>query len=279
MARPVRHLLLTLLLATPLVANALPTGIGGYSGKAGGPVCSGCHTAGATVPTVAITGPATLTAGMTGNYTLTITGGPAKVAGMNVSLSGANSGTAAFTAGTGSKLVNAELVHSAPMAAVTNVATFSFAVKAPLTAGIFTLSAAGLSANNDTFETGDGTAKTSLDVNVSLTAGSPPVGTPDAGGVAPVLPGTDAGSTPPPTTSDAGSSPAPAAAPDAGNIAPPPPMITTSTGGRAAPLSNGVVEGEGCSATGGMPLLGLVALALLFLARRPRLVPVPASRH
>jgi uncharacterized protein (TIGR03382 family) len=276
----VRPSLIALLLVLPTVANALPSGITGYSGRGGGSTCSGCHSGTATAPTVAITGPATLTAGMTGNYTLTITGGPAKTAGMNVSLGGANSANAVFTAGTGNKLSSGELVHSAPAAVIANVATFSFAVKAPLTAGVFTLSAAALSTNNDSLVTGDGTGTTSLDVNVSLTASSPPVGMPDGGGVAPVLPGTDAGTPAPASGSDAGTSPAPTVKPDAGTpAATPPAPIVTSTGGRAEPLSDGVVEGEGCSAVGGMPLLGLVALALLALARRARPVAVPASRE
>ena len=232
-----RPSLIALLLVLPTVAHALPTGITGYSGRGGGSTCSGCHSGTATA--------------------LTITGGPAKSAGMNVALGGANSANAVFTAGTGTRLSSGELVHSAPAAVIANVATFSFAVKAPLTAGVFTLSAAALSTNNDSLVTGDGTGTTSLDVNVSLTASSPPVGTPDGGGVAPVLPGTDAGTPAPASGSDAGTAPAPTVKPDAG-----------------AP-----VEGEGCSATGGMPLLGLVALALLALARRSRPVAVPVARE
>lgn len=219
----------------PLAANALPTGISGYSGKGGGSVCSSCHTPGAVAPTVAITGPATLTVGMTGSYTLTVTGGPAKSAGMNAALSGVNSANAILTAGTGNRLSNGELVHSAAAQLVGNVATFAFSIKAPLTAGLFSICAAGLSSNADGTSSSDGTGKTAFDVNVADPAGGVP---------APVIPSADAG--------------APAEAP----------LIPTSTGGSTAPLSAGVVEGEGCSSAGGLPLLGLIALVALSRARR-----------
>ena len=250
-----------------MAANALPGGISGYSGKGGTSVCSGCHSGTATAPTLALTGPATLTAGMTGNYTLTLTGGPGKAAGMDASLSGANSGSVVFTPGTGNKLNSGDLVHSAPLTFIANAASFTFSIKAPLTAGVFTISAAGLSTS------GDGTGKTSLDVTVSAAAGSPPTGTPDSGTVPPpVIPSPDAG-TAPVASPDAGTAPAPhpTVTPDGGSVAPvAPPAVATPTGGSTAPLSDGVVEGEGCTAVGGAPFLGLFALAGLFFARRRR---------
>src|SRR5690242_10000945 len=66
-------------------AFAYGGGVVGYSGATAGMTCAQCHgvTTG-TAPTVTIAGPATLLPGATGDYTLTITGGPGVRGGMNV---------------------------------------------------------------------------------------------------------------------------------------------------------------------------------------------------
>jgi hypothetical protein len=264
----VRTAVLLLAAVFPLCAVATPAGISGFSGKGGSSICTSCHTGG-TAPTVALTGPATLVAGMTGNYTFTITGGPGINSGLDVGLGGANSGTAAFTAGPGTKLLNGEVVHSVEKVFAAGSAVFTFSVKAPLTAGVFTLTAAGLSSNDNNDPAGDGAAMAMLDVNVTLTSGAPPVGMPDAGGIpAPVL---DAGSgtpgTPPVTPA-----PTPTVIVDGG--APPKDLLPMSNGNRynPAPQSIGVIEGEsGCNSAGGMPMVVLVALlggALLIRSSR-----------
>lgn len=267
-----RTAVLLLVLVTPLCAVATPAGISGFSGKGGSSICTSCHQGGA-APTVALTGPATLTAGTTGTYTFTITGGAGINAGMDASLSGVNSGGAVFTAGTGTKLLNGEVVHSAAKAFAAGSAIFTFSVKAPLTAGVFTLTAAGLSANNNGSATGDNAAMMALNVTVSVTGGQPPVGSPDAGSIAPPAP-VDAGSgTPSPTPTP---TPSPTVTPD-GGTASAPDALPTSNGNRynAHPQSSGVVEGEsGCNSTGGMPMVVLVALlggALLIRANRTKL--------
>ena len=262
------------LLALPVSVFATPAGISGFSGKGGSSVCSSCHTGGA-VPTVTLTGPAALTAGMTGNYTLTIKGGAAVNSGIDVSLGGVNSGSATFTASPGTRILNGELVHSTPKAFAAAMAVYTFAVKAPLTAGLFTLSAAGLSSNNNGGPGGDEVATTSLNVTVSLTAGGPaPVGSPDAGSIpAPVL---DAGmGAPAPTPSPTPAptpTPTPAAAADGGSKSEPLPMGNSNKRHNPSPQSDGVVEGEsGCSSAGGTPMLLLAALvggALLIRSQR-----------
>lgn len=272
-----RSAVLLVCLVLPLSAIATPAGISGFSGKGGSSICTSCH-AGGTAPTVAVTGPATLVAGVTGNYTVTITGGPAVNAGVDVSLGGMNSGSAVFTAGPGTKLLNSEVVHSASKVFTAGSSAFTFSVKAPLTAGVFTLFIAGLSSNNNNDPSGDGAAMTSLNVNVTLTAGAPPVGMPDAGGIpAPVL---DAGSgtTPPPPPPPPAPTPSPTVTPDGGAAAAPAQALPVSNGNHynAAPQSIGVVEGDsGCSSTGGMPMVVLIALlGGVFLIRSRRVKPV-----
>lgn len=267
-----KRVVLLFALVLPVCALATPAGISGFSGKGGTSICSSCHAGGA-VPTVSLAGPAALVAGNTGTYTVTITGGAGVNAGLDAALGGVNSGSATFTAGPGTKVLNGEVVHSGPKAFAGGSAVFTFSVKAPLTAGQFTLAVAGLSSNNNLGANGDEAAKASLNVNVTLGAGS---GTPDAGSVpAPVV---DAGSTPPPAPvpptppggakADAGTLPAPATGkPD------PLPMGNGNNRYNTNPLSDGVIEGEsGCSSSsGGMPMVVLVALlggALLRSKRR-----------
>src|SRR5471032_3059497 len=63
-------------------AVAHDNGISGYSSKQG-VICNQCH-GGGTAPTVALTGPSTLTPGESAQYTFTITGGAAARGGFNV---------------------------------------------------------------------------------------------------------------------------------------------------------------------------------------------------
>lgn len=222
---------------------ATPAGISGFSGKSAGSNCGACHTGGA-APTVAVTGPTTLAAGATGSYTVTITGGAGANAGVDAAFSGATSAAAAFTAGTGTKVLNGELVQSAAKPFAAGTATFTFTVKAPTAGGMFTLNVAGLSANNNNGPDGDGFATATL--NITVPGGGADAGTPAA----------DAGSGP----VDAGTVVAPKV--DAG---------TPAVVAQGAVEAEGVVEGEaGCSSTGGAPMLIIVAMLLgALLLRRP----------
>ncbi len=242
----------------PVVAVASPTGISGFSGKTSGSTCGSCHTGGA-APTVMLAGPGTLVVGQTGNYTVTVAGGPGTNAGFDAALGGVNSGQAVFTPGAGSKLLNGEVVQSAAKAFAGGNATFTFAVKAPATAGVFTLTVAGLSGNGQTDASGDGTGTASLNVDVTLTAGAPPTT---------VLPA-DGGTAAP----DAGTVKA-----DAGTTAP---TTTSKKNYFAEPRSAGGVDGEaGCSSTGGAPMLIIAAmlLAAMFLRRGPEPLRIRSRR-
>jgi hypothetical protein len=257
--------------APPAFSRA--AGIAGRSGKVAGSDCNDCHNGGA-APTVSLTGPATVTAGMTAEYTFTITTAQ-PVTGMAASASD----NITLVPGVGLKLLNAEVVHAAPVEPTAGVTTFKFSLQAPATPQAVMLWAAGNAGNNDNTTGGDLAALDTLTVNV----------------VAAVA-GTDAGATPagvPPTDADGGTTPSsttPGAVPAPG-LPPPPdfngdggatPYYLRGTDDATAPefadTSCGVgVTGRGAPAgcagqlaalrAGGMGL-ALAALALIRRARR-----------
>jgi uncharacterized protein (TIGR03382 family) len=221
--------LLTLLGLAP-AAHALPGGITGRSGKQG-TFCNACHSGGAT-PTVTLTGPTTVEAGSTNSYRLTITGGAAVVGGMNAAVDVAD---ATLGAGTGLRLSNGEVTHSAPRAFSGGSLAFDFTLRAPPHSGPVKLYAAGNSANGNGKQDGDRGSATLLTLQVTGgTAPPPDAGTPD-GGVAP--------------TPDAGT-------PDGGVAPTEPPVLEDEPTG-------------GCSAASG-PAALLALLVLLGTARRRR---------
>lgn len=166
-------------LSTPALANS--SGMTGRSGKTAGQTCmSGCHgtNPGTPAPTVTLEGPSSLEAGATGNYKLTITGGPGVKGGMNVATS---SGTLT-NAGTDLKVQNAELTHTAAKTFATGAVSFDFTFKAPAAAGTVTLYGSGNSTNGDGSLNGDNAV--SITKAITVTAASTPdagTGTPDAG--------------------------------------------------------------------------------------------------
>lgn len=163
-------------------AQAYSTGQTDYSGKTANKTCmmSGCHgtNAASTAPTVTLDGPATLEAGATGNYKLTITGGPGVKGGLDVATS---TGTLGIV-GSDVKLQNGEITHTAAKAFASGAVSFDFIFKAPATAGTATLFASGNSTNDDHTSNGDNAV--SITKAVQVTAASTPdagTGTPDAG--------------------------------------------------------------------------------------------------
>jgi hypothetical protein len=161
-----------------LTAHANSTGKIGFSGKTSGQTCvQACHAtqASSVATTVTVDGPATLTAGSTGDYTLIITGGPAVKAGMNVAVS--NGGGTLSVVGSDLKVDTGELTHTAPKAFSNNEVRFNFKLVAPASAGTVTLFATGNSVNGDNNLTGDNSASTTKQIQV--TGGS--TGNPDGG--------------------------------------------------------------------------------------------------
>ncbi|WP_257453086.1 MXAN_6652 family MXYO-CTERM-anchored protein [Archangium lipolyticum] len=169
----------TSLLSTSAFATPNGVSINGYSGKSGA-TCTACHAAGAAVPTVEITGPETLTAGQTAQYSLIITGGPAKTGGANIALSNTEA-TLAPATGSGLKPQSGELVQSTPKAFSDNKVQFDFTVTAPNSAGTLTIFAAGNSSNAANGNAGDGVATTKRDVTVTA-GGTAPGGEEEPGG-------------------------------------------------------------------------------------------------
>jgi uncharacterized protein (TIGR03382 family) len=150
------------LLSAPVFASS--AGVTNGSGKPNSTnVCSNCHTGGA-APTVELSGPTSLTAGTTGQYKLTITGGPGLRGGMNVAV---DNTAASLEPSTGIKKASNELTHSAPKPAASGAITFDFSMVAPPSAGTVKIFAAGNSVNGDGGPTGDAFALATLTVNVT----------------------------------------------------------------------------------------------------------------
>lgn len=149
------------LLSAPALANS--AGITGNSGKSAA-TCTTCHSGGGSAPTVTLTGPTSLAAGATGQYKLTITGGPGLRGGMNVAV---DNTAASLEPGTGIKKQSNELTHTAPKPASAGAISFDFSLVAPPSEGTVKISAAGNSVNGDGAATGDASALASLTVNVT----------------------------------------------------------------------------------------------------------------
>lgn len=139
-----------ILIGISFLFYASATGITGLTLKTSTAGCD-CHSASpSSAVTVTISGPDQLEEGETGDYTVTISGGPASGGGTNIAAS-----TGDLTPGAGLKKVGAELTHTSPKTAVSGVTTFAFQYTAPQTAGSQTLYANGNSVNLNGQNTGD----------------------------------------------------------------------------------------------------------------------------
>lgn len=153
---------------TDVMADA--GGRAGRSGAAAGRDCTGCHAAGAAVPTVTVNGPASVAAGTANSYTVTITGGPALGAGVDIA---ASTGTLIVTDAT-TKLLRNEIVHSAPVPMPAASVTFTFDWQAPTAGTTATINVAGLSTNGANDDLADGTATSSLSIAIGSGGAQPP---------------------------------------------------------------------------------------------------------
>ncbi len=167
------------MLSTPVLANSKGTGATGNSGKTASMTCNTCHQGGAS-PTVEITGPATLEAGATGQYKLTIRGGAAVKGGMNVAVSNT---AASLVPGAGLQKIGSEIIHNAPKDFANGEVSFDFSLTAPSTGGTLTIFGAGNSTNGNAIESGDRSSTAKLDVTVTGATGTDPgTGNEDEGG-------------------------------------------------------------------------------------------------
>ncbi len=148
-------------LLAPLPAIASSNGISGFSGM-NGSTCTSCHSSG-TAPTVTLTGPTSVTSGSTNNYTISVSTVTAGSGGVDVA---ASAGT--FAAGTGTKVLNGEIVHSSPSS--THSWTFSWTAPTVTATTTATLYAAAI----DSF--GGGTGKLQQAITVTAPASTPTIG-------------------------------------------------------------------------------------------------------
>ena len=153
--------LLTLIsLLSPLPAAASSNGISGFSGKSGS-TCTSCHSSG-TAPTVTLSGPTTVTSGSTNNYTISVSTVTSGNGGVDVAAS-----TGTFAAGTGTKVLSGEIVHSGPSS--THTWTFTWTAPTVTTTTTATLYAAAI----DSF--GGGTGKLQQAITVNAPAQAPTI--------------------------------------------------------------------------------------------------------
>lgn len=173
----------------------------GYTGRPPSESCGGCHKGG-TAPTIALTGPDTLNAGQSAEYTAVVSGGP------NTKTFGAAVDGKAAISPVGSNMKNAsgEVFSTHDNGASI---TFKFNVVAPTSAASFTLYYMAL-ASNGSGTGGDGNVQMTKSITVAgapTDAGAPiDSGTAADGGSSPAdggtLPTADGGDDPKSNTSD-----------------------------------------------------------------------------
>ncbi|MFO0641010.1 MAG: choice-of-anchor V domain-containing protein [Polyangiaceae bacterium] len=200
-------------------APALPgyTGLPNAMGVSSG--CNNCHNGG-TPPTLNLTGPATIQAGVPASYTLMVNTGSPRGQGMVAIPNG--SGTITAVSGLEKPFAsNQELTASG-----TNTKTYQFTITGA-SAGSFTLYYAGLAASGNGTG-GDGYARQTMNITVTGGGGGTDAGRPDSG----TNPGTDSGLPP---------------IPDGGVVTPLPDGGTgvTFPDGAVTPLPSGNGNGNG----------------------------------
>jgi hypothetical protein len=168
-------LAIVVMLLAPAVASAYDDGITGqYQAGCGG----GCHGNASGTVTLSLTGPTSVKAGSTSDYTFLITHATNAYAGMNLAITASNgavSGT--MTPGNGSRASNNELTHVQPKAFENGSGRFPFQWTAPNAHGTYTFRGAGNAVNNNGANNGDFWNTFSQTITVSgATLSSPAAG-------------------------------------------------------------------------------------------------------
>ena len=168
------RLVFALASSVSLAAFANASGAIGYSGAPSTGSCNDCHSGG-TAPTVTITGPDTLAAGATGNYTVVVNGG-ARV-GVNIAITDPLGALNPLSSNLG--LAFRELYQSTPQASGTS---FQFSLSAPPNSGTLTIYATGNAVNNNGATSGDRSANATKAVTIMAGTGAlpPTISTPAA---------------------------------------------------------------------------------------------------
>lgn len=162
MNRPV--FVLASLLSLTALANA--SGAIGYSGAPSTGSCNDCHSGG-TAPSVTITGPDSLAAGATGNYTVVVNGG-ARV-GVNIAITDPLGALNPISSNLG--LAFRELYQATPQNSGTS---FQFSLSAPPNSGTLTIYATGNAVNNNGATSGDRSANVTKAVTIMPGTGALP---------------------------------------------------------------------------------------------------------
>lgn len=143
------------------VASSRSGGISGRSGKQGW-TCSSCHQGGQT-PKVTLEGPTMLDAGALAVYTLSIET-DAAITGMNAA---STAGALGADVDGGTRSAGEEITHARTLHPDAGIAAYTFSMRAPPFGGKVTLFASGNACNGDDKPTGDESASTELDIEVS----------------------------------------------------------------------------------------------------------------
>ena len=138
---------------------------GGITGNSGNPdstsTCSNCHSGGV-APTVNLTGPASVEAGSSNSYTLSMSGGQNNIGGLNISASAGSLNSTDSNLGINS----GELVHIQSIN-VGNAIEWTFDFTAPTNIGTVTIYATALSADGDSSTSGDASGLIQLIIEVT----------------------------------------------------------------------------------------------------------------
>lgn len=167
-------LLLAAVLAAQVQASA--GGRSGFSGDPsanGGATCSVCHAPdGAADASVVISGPQTIDAGTTHDYTVTLLGGAGQTAGVGISAQGAAGEL--LPDGADLQQMQGELTHSGPKTISGGLVTFDFQYTAPNYDTVVNLYAAGNSSDGGLDLQGDAIATGSLALTIENGFEDPP---------------------------------------------------------------------------------------------------------
>lgn len=148
-------------------AVAFSTGQVQHSGSpdVGGATCANCHTGGESAASISISAPSSVQVGETTTVTVSISGGPAAVAGFNAAFAGQVGSLTPVSADV--QISAGEATHSAPQTIVGGQATFSFTWTAPSEAGTADLYVAAVSANGNGVTSGDSVASTTASIQIA----------------------------------------------------------------------------------------------------------------
>lgn len=159
-------------------AGAFSTGQFRHSGSpdVGGATCANCHSGAETAASVVLDVPTSVDVGETTAVTVTISGGPAALAGFNLAASGLAGTLTPIDATT--QLSAGEISHTTPVAFAGGQATFRFQWTAPADPSTVSLYVSAVSADGNAMNTGDAVAVSSAAVVVAAAPTPTPTAAP-----------------------------------------------------------------------------------------------------